>query len=228
MIGSWAGAMGHTQWMPEVWLRIGVDYDKDGRINPFGKPDDALAGTARYLLERGKYQRGEAWGYEVEVAGRAGHGSPTIAPSAVMRSGNALGIRARRRQSISTGRTIRHRLWLPVRGGPAFLLGQNFFALRSYNPSSSYSLGAASSRRSHSRRRPLEAGVSWRRAAADVRRGQGNPATPQRAGLQDRRRRRPHRLRHRESHRRFPEESRDGPPDGYAGLKVLARLRQGS
>ena len=46
MIGSWAGAMGHTQWMPEVWLHMGVDYDKDGKINPFGKPDDALAGTA--------------------------------------------------------------------------------------------------------------------------------------------------------------------------------------
>jgi len=49
MIGSWAGAMGHTQWMPEVWLHMGVDFDHDGRINPFGKPDDALAGTARYL-----------------------------------------------------------------------------------------------------------------------------------------------------------------------------------
>ncbi len=42
MIGSWAGAMGHTQWMPEVWLHTGVDYDHDGRISPFGKPDDAL------------------------------------------------------------------------------------------------------------------------------------------------------------------------------------------
>jgi lytic murein transglycosylase len=57
MIGSWA----------EVWLGVGVDYDKDGRINPFGKPDDALAGTARYLVERGKYRRGEAWGHEVKL-----------------------------------------------------------------------------------------------------------------------------------------------------------------
>ena len=53
MIGSWAGAMGHTQWMPEVWLHMGVDFDHDGRITPFGKPDDSLAGTARYLVERG-------------------------------------------------------------------------------------------------------------------------------------------------------------------------------
>src|SRR6185436_1356693 len=71
MIGSWAGAMGHTQWMPEVWLHMGVDYDRDGRVNPFGKPDDSFAGTARYLRERGKYRRGEAWGCEVTLpAGR--------------------------------------------------------------------------------------------------------------------------------------------------------------
>ena len=55
MIGSWAGAMGHTQWMPEVWLHMGVDFDGDGHISPYGRPDDALAGTARYILERGKY-----------------------------------------------------------------------------------------------------------------------------------------------------------------------------
>lgn len=81
MIGSWAGAMGHTQWMPGVWLNMGVDFDGDGRINPFGKPDDALAGTARYLVERGKFQRGQTWGYEVRLprvfdAGLAG-GSTT-------------------------------------------------------------------------------------------------------------------------------------------------------
>src|SRR6266478_3841979 len=39
MRGSWAGAMGHTQWMPEVWLNVGMDYDGDGRVSPFGKPD---------------------------------------------------------------------------------------------------------------------------------------------------------------------------------------------
>ncbi len=66
MRGSWAGAMGHTQWMPEVWLNIGADYDGDGRANPFGRPDDALAGTCRYLIQRGNYRRGEPWGYEVK------------------------------------------------------------------------------------------------------------------------------------------------------------------
>ena len=71
MVGSWAGAMGHTQWMPEVWLHMGVDYDHDGRASPFGAPDDGLAGTARYLVARGKYRRGETWGCEVKLP--AGH-----------------------------------------------------------------------------------------------------------------------------------------------------------
>jgi lytic murein transglycosylase len=72
MRGSWAGAMGHTQWMPEVWLNVGIDYDGDGRISPFGKPDDALAGTAQYFVKRGKYRPGEHWGYEVRGISRTG------------------------------------------------------------------------------------------------------------------------------------------------------------
>src|SRR5437660_1624580 len=67
MNGSWAGAMGHTQWMPEVWLNLGFDYDGDGRVSPFGRPDDALGSSARYLVRRGKYRRGEHRGYEVSL-----------------------------------------------------------------------------------------------------------------------------------------------------------------
>ena len=59
MGGSWAGAMGHTQWMPEVWLHMGIDYNGDGKISPYAPPDDALATTARYFVEPGSYRRGE-------------------------------------------------------------------------------------------------------------------------------------------------------------------------
>ncbi len=88
MIGSWAGAMGHTQWMPEVWLHMGVDFNHDGRTTPFGDPANSLAGTARYLAERGHYRRGEAWGCEVQIPAR--HvGSPTTAPGALTRNGTS-------------------------------------------------------------------------------------------------------------------------------------------
>src|SRR4030081_333409 len=79
MRGSWAGAMGHTQWMPEVWLNVGMDYDRDGRVSPFGKPDDALGSSARFLVNRGKYRRGEHWGYEVRAPGAAASGRRTYA-----------------------------------------------------------------------------------------------------------------------------------------------------
>src|SRR6202049_1692919 len=79
MRGSRAGALGHTQWMPEVWLNVGMDYDKDGRVSPFGRPDAALGASARFLVNRGKYRRGEHWGYEVRSTGAAASGSRSYA-----------------------------------------------------------------------------------------------------------------------------------------------------
>ena len=135
MVGSWAGAMGHTQWMPSVWLAVGFDYDRDGRVSPFGAPDDALGSSARYLIERGRYRRGEHWGYEVRVPvafkGRTGRQSYAAWTRA--------GVARADGQAFPEPQTTA-RLWVPVTGGPAFLLGANFDAVRSYNPSSSYTL----------------------------------------------------------------------------------------
>jgi lytic murein transglycosylase len=135
MNGSWAGAMGHTQWMPEVWLHVGFDYDRDGRVSPFGRPDDALASTARYLVQRGKYRRGEHWGHEVRLpaALRAAAGARSYA--AWEKAGV---VRADGQPFAQLNTTAR--LWVPVPGGPAFLLGPNFYAVRSYNPSLNYTL----------------------------------------------------------------------------------------
>lgn len=138
MIGSWAGAMGHTQWMPEVWLHVGVDYDRDGRANPFGKPDDAIAGSARYLVERGKWRRGEAWGCEVKIP--AGHAR--LADNRTWRAyakWRELGV-VRADGNAFARPNDQAKLWLPVAGGPAFLVGPNFRAVYSYNPSTNYTL----------------------------------------------------------------------------------------
>ncbi|HYC56648.1 MAG TPA: lytic murein transglycosylase [Candidatus Binatia bacterium] len=135
MTGSWAGAMGHTQWMPEVWLNIGVDYDGDERVFPFGRPDDALAGSARYLVKRGKYRRGEHWGYEVRIpAGIKGEGS-----SKSYAAWHKAGVQRADGKPFPQPKATA-KLWVPVKGGPAFLLGPNFYAVRSYNPSMSYTL----------------------------------------------------------------------------------------
>ena len=134
MVGSWAGAMGHTQWMPEVWLHLGIDYDHDGKISPFGAPDDALASTARYFVERGKYRRGEHWGCEVRMpAGMKSGGSRTYT------AWQALGVTRADGEAFPQPRATA-RPWVPVPGGPAFLLGTNFSAVRTYNPSMNYTL----------------------------------------------------------------------------------------
>jgi lytic murein transglycosylase len=134
MVGSWAGAMGHTQWMPEVWLNVGFDYDGDGKVNPFGRPDDALGSSARYLVNRGKYRRGEHWGYEVRAPGR---GSDETSRS--YEAWQATGV-ARADGQPFPQPNLTAKLWVPVAGGPAFLLGPNFYAIKTYNPSMNYVL----------------------------------------------------------------------------------------
>lgn len=226
MIGSWAGAMGHTQWMPEVWLHVGVDYDHDGRASPFGKPDDSFAGTARYLLERGKYRRGEAWGCEVTLP--AGRGR--LADNRTMRSyakWQELGVRrADGAPFARPGDQVK--LWLPVADGPAFLVGQNFRAVYSYNPSTSYTLALC-----HLGDR-IRGDLPFRQQFP------GGERVPTLDEVKE--------IQRRLNENGFKTDGIDGrtgsdtikailayqkkvgvePADGYAGLKVLARLRQGS
>ncbi len=222
MIGSWAGAMGHTQWMPEVWLNVGVDYDHDGRINPFGKPDDSFAGTARYLLERGNYRRGEAWGCEVKLPnGRHDGGTRSYEQWRALGVVRADGKPFPRPQD-------RVRLTVPVSGGPAFLIGQNFAAVKSYNPAFSYALAVC--------------------YLADRIRGDGPFVQPFPGGERTPTLEEVQELQRRLTAAGFDTGGADGrvgrdtmqavrayqrkvgiePADGYPGLKVLARLRQGA
>lgn len=136
MLGSWAGAMGHTQWMPEVWLSMGVDFNGDGRVSPYGPPDDALAGTAQYIAKRGNYRRGEAWGYEVRLPATV---SATSSETTTIATWQQRGV-ARADGKPFTRPGERAKVWQPVAGGPVFLLTQNFAAVRSYNPANTYAL----------------------------------------------------------------------------------------
>lgn len=218
MRGSWAGAMGHTQWMPEVWLSIGSDYDGDGRVNPFGRPDDALAGTCRYLIERGGYRRGEHWGYEVKGPKPSGTRSYAEWEKAGV-------VRADGKPYSVPG--ARAKGWVPVPGGPKFLIGANFNAVKSYNPSTSYALaichlgdcvmgaGPFIQPFPNSERAPTLAEIQeiQRRLTAL---GFDTGGTDGRIGAQTMR-----------AIANFQRKV-NMEPDGYAGVKLLARLRQAS
>jgi len=222
MVGSWAGAMGHTQWMPEVWLHLGIDYDGDGKISPFGAPDDALGSTARYFVERGKYRRGEHWGFEVRMPGALG-GKAARSYAAWA----ALGVKRADGENFPQPNATA-KPWVPVPGGPAFLLGANFFAVRSYNPSMNYTLALV-----HLGDRCLGGGPF-------VQKFPGSEPAPTLAEVQE--------IQRRLTALGYDTGGADGrigndtmlavqnfqrqigmePADGYAGVGLLARLRQGS
>jgi membrane-bound lytic murein transglycosylase B len=140
MLGSWAGAMGHTQWMPEVWLHIGHDFNNDGKVSPFGPPDDALASTARFLRNRGKYQPGIPWGYEVKASSQFNF---KLADNRSMRT---LGDWENRGLMRADGKVFDNKnipayVTFPAGpNGPGFALTQNFRSVMSYNPSFNYAL----------------------------------------------------------------------------------------
>lgn len=223
MIGSWAGAMGHTQWMPEVWLNMGVDFNGNGRISPFGSPDDALAGTARYLRKRGGYRKNEGWGYEVVLPGDV---SPRKRGKRSVASWSKLGVKRANGKPFPNAKEMA-RLWQPVRRGPVLLITQNFQAIKSYNPSNLYTLAICYLADQIKGEEPFvkhfpggERPLTLNEIVEVQRRltalGFDTGGTDGRVGSSTMR-----------AVRNFQKKAEIKPPDGYAGLKVLARLRKG-
>ena len=131
MTGSWAGAMGHTQFIPTTYLAYAVDFTGDGRRDIWGPdPTDALASAAAYLGQMG-WQRGRDWGLEVRADGVA-EGTREAGEWA------ALGVRAAQGQMPSSGQATLLRPQGPA--GPAFLLTQNFTVIGRYNNAQNYKL----------------------------------------------------------------------------------------
>jgi len=139
MVGSWAGAMGHTQFIPTSYLAYAVDFTGDGRRDIWSDdPTDALASAARYL-QRSGWRPGEPWGLEVALP--AGYSGP--ARSGVTRSPaawEAAGLRAARGGSLPAGGAAA--LLAPSGlSGPAFLAYPNLRVILRYNNAESYAIG---------------------------------------------------------------------------------------
>lgn len=140
MVGSWAGAMGHTQFMPSSYLAYAVDFSGDGRPDIWSDdPRDALASTANYLAQKG-WVRGQPWGMEVRL--------PQGFNFATADQSNRRPVADWRTRGVTTidGRP------LPDYGaaaiiapagvtGPAFAVFDNFFVIKTYNNATSYALG---------------------------------------------------------------------------------------
>ncbi|MGR3379104.1 lytic murein transglycosylase [Salipiger abyssi] len=139
LTGSWAGAMGHTQFIPTTYQEYAVDFRGDGRRDIWSEdPTDGLASTANYLSRSG-WRRGEPWGLEVRLpdgfdAGLTGRGTRRAGADWA-----ALGVRPAGGGSLPGGSGS---ILAPSgTGGPAFLVFRNFNVILRYNNAEKYGLG---------------------------------------------------------------------------------------
>jgi lytic murein transglycosylase len=139
--GSWAGAMGQTQFEPDSYLALGVDGDHDGKVDIWNSDADALASTAN-LLSKAGWKPGEAW--DVEVILPPGF-DDYLAETAKMKPDAwlALGVRRADGSSFTPQEMAEDATLLLPSGanGPAFLVLPNHFVIRKYNNSTAYALG---------------------------------------------------------------------------------------
>jgi membrane-bound lytic murein transglycosylase B len=136
MTGSWAGAMGHTQFIPTTFEAYGVDFDGDGHRNIWTSPVDALASAANYLDKSG-WLVGHAWGYEVTVPAKVDTGR---SGARSLKAWSDMGVRRVTGQPYPRPGDSAT-LYLPNgRNGPAFLLLKNFSVIKRYNNSNAYAL----------------------------------------------------------------------------------------
>ena len=139
MLGSWAGAMGHTQMIPSNYLRFGVDLNGDGKRDIWNWPPEALATSANFLGKQG-WDRGKTWGYEVTLPGRVGTGYAGRGRSRSLGKWQALGVRRVGGKEFPRAGD-RAYLYLPMgTKGPAFLLLDNFRTIMRYNAAHTYAL----------------------------------------------------------------------------------------
>ena len=146
LYGSWAGAFGHTQFMPSTYERLAVDFDGDGRRDLVSSTTDALASTANFLKRAG-WQTGMPWGFEVKIpqgvsiAGESRRNKRSlnswIAQGVTRADGTAL------IQGNLSGSTPAGLITPAGANGPAFLVFKNFDAIYSYNAAESYGLAIA-------------------------------------------------------------------------------------
>ncbi len=140
MTGSWAGAMGHTQFMPSTYQQFAIDFDKDGRRDIWGTIPDALGSTANYLKASG-WRTGIPWGLEIRLPQGFDYALAAPGSAQTLAQWQALGL------TLAVGRAAAAPDLGPLllvspagHAGPQFLVTANFKAILRYNNSVAYAL----------------------------------------------------------------------------------------
>ena len=141
MKSSWAGALGQPQFMPTSYLKYAVDFDGDGHRNIWTSTPDTLASIANYLKLNG-YRANAGWGYEVKVPETVGCFLEGPDQGKMLSEWQKLGVLPLSDKNVPALDKSRPLYLLMPEGrlGPAFLVTDNFYVLKSYNMSDLYAL----------------------------------------------------------------------------------------
>lgn len=138
MVGSWAGAMGQTQFIPSVFLSYAMDADGDGKRDIWGSVPDVMASTANFIAKSG-WQTGQPWGIEVRLPQRFDYARADAAVRQSAQAWASEGVQAIDGTPLPV--LADSALLLPAGArGPAFLVGPNFRTILRYNNATSYAL----------------------------------------------------------------------------------------
>ncbi len=140
MTGSWAGAMGHTQFMPTSYAAYAVDFTGDGRRDIWSDdPSDALASTAAYLAHFG-WTTGQPWGVEVRLPEGFDYSLSARSVSRTTADWAALGVVGADGRAVP-GQGSASLITPTGAGGPAFLVFKNYDVIGRYNNAEAYIIG---------------------------------------------------------------------------------------
>jgi membrane-bound lytic murein transglycosylase B len=139
LTGSWAGAMGHTQFIPTTYEAYAVDFDGDGRRDIWNSPADALGSAANYLHRAG-WVTGKTWGYEVILPRTFNYRLAGDGKSRTLAQWSELGVKRSHGRAFPRPGDKAELIAPAGAGGPAFLMLRNHFVIKRYNNSTAYSL----------------------------------------------------------------------------------------
>lgn len=140
LTGSWAGAMGHTQFIPTTYQAYAVDFDGDGRRDMWNTPVDALASAANYLNKSG-WNAGKSWGYEVVLPQGFDYRLVDKEATHTLAEWDRIGVRRARGEAYPRPEDKAVLVAPAGANGPAFLMLRNHFVIKRYNNATAYALG---------------------------------------------------------------------------------------
>jgi membrane-bound lytic murein transglycosylase B len=138
-VGSWAAAMGHTQFIPSSYISYAVDWNGDGKKDLWGTKEDALASTANYLMKAG-WKADRPWGWEVKLPASFDRSLIGRTHWRPVSEWMKLGIVPATSKSFGSPNASAFVVIPQGIAGPVFLVTQNFMAIMDYNQSHSYAL----------------------------------------------------------------------------------------